>query len=322
MTTNIFNYATKELTQDAFLMWLFDNYNKCDEPCVQKAALGLIEIFGINSIEKINVVRQYKKIDIKLIVDTKDKKRIAVYIEDKTTSEEHDQLTNYNKIIDGEKEEYDDVKKIYYKTFIIREEEKNRIEKADWTIVHFDKIVEFWKQFISVPNLILNNYAKHVTEIFDDLNNKERPNDNEIFTLNKWIGYFKNVLIPEICEEYSCDWENYRNHYVYLEIRPKNYGKGYPYYEIRSNECYDNKFRALIQIFELNEDIFSKKDIKEEIQKIIKDKNRDSLYTCYNYENQIGQTNFKDDIDDEKFVGIFKDTLKEFKEIFDSIISN
>ena len=61
MTTNIFNYATKELTQDAFLMWLFDNYNKCDEPCVQKAALGLIEIFGINSIEKINVVRQYKK---------------------------------------------------------------------------------------------------------------------------------------------------------------------------------------------------------------------------------------------------------------------
>ena len=28
---NLFNYAKKELTQDAFLMWILDNYNCTDD---------------------------------------------------------------------------------------------------------------------------------------------------------------------------------------------------------------------------------------------------------------------------------------------------
>ncbi|MBP5313539.1 MAG: hypothetical protein J6Y65_01260, partial [Eggerthellaceae bacterium] len=47
-TKNIFDYAKKELSQDAFLMWLFENYD-CDEECIRDAAFMLLREFGIKA---------------------------------------------------------------------------------------------------------------------------------------------------------------------------------------------------------------------------------------------------------------------------------
>ena len=37
---NLFNYATKELSQDAFLMWLFENYDDSELGEIANALLG------------------------------------------------------------------------------------------------------------------------------------------------------------------------------------------------------------------------------------------------------------------------------------------
>ncbi len=40
MMKNLFDYATKELSQDAFLRWLFENYN-CENESVKNACRKL-----------------------------------------------------------------------------------------------------------------------------------------------------------------------------------------------------------------------------------------------------------------------------------------
>ena len=44
---NLFDYATKELSQDAFLRWLFENYN-CENESVKNAFRKLFDSFTKN----------------------------------------------------------------------------------------------------------------------------------------------------------------------------------------------------------------------------------------------------------------------------------
>ena len=44
---NLFDYATKELSQDAFLRWLFENYN-CENESVKNACRKLFDSFTEN----------------------------------------------------------------------------------------------------------------------------------------------------------------------------------------------------------------------------------------------------------------------------------
>ena len=44
---NIFNFATKELSQDAFLRWLFENYD-CENESVRNVCRSLFDSFTDN----------------------------------------------------------------------------------------------------------------------------------------------------------------------------------------------------------------------------------------------------------------------------------
>ena len=50
MMKNLFDYATKELSQDAFLRWLFENYN-CENESIKNACRKLFDSFTNNSDE-------------------------------------------------------------------------------------------------------------------------------------------------------------------------------------------------------------------------------------------------------------------------------
>ena len=50
---NLFDYATKELSQDAFLCWLFESWEDAD---LKEVAFGLLRKFGV-SIRSNNIVR-------------------------------------------------------------------------------------------------------------------------------------------------------------------------------------------------------------------------------------------------------------------------
>lgn len=331
MTTNLFNYATKELSQDAFLMWLIDNLN-CDEEDVKKASKNLLDEFGIKNdqITKIEVKPQYKNIDVVVYFYQGDEEKPsqALFLEDKTSSGEHNQLIKYNesiKTIQAEElKEKANIRKIYYKTFIISAEENGRIREANeeedviWDIYDIEKITSIWKD-IQANNLILKDYTDHIADIDKNLKNEDKPLDNN---LNCWIGFFKNKIIPKLEKEnYVCKWDNYHNHYIYLVVRPKGYDEeGYPYYELRSTECADNYFRALVQIYGV-EDKFEetgKNDIKEHIKKSIAG-NTEGWFITKNYKQQVGQT---ETIKNVVTIKDFEDTLINSLEEFRTIIKS
>ena len=103
---NIFKYATKELSQDAFLCWLLSWYNideNEDEEVnkLKEIAIKFLEIILgkddnlRNNEYKIEIKRQYKKIDVLILLKNKDniqdnEYEKAIIIEDKIFSSEHD----------------------------------------------------------------------------------------------------------------------------------------------------------------------------------------------------------------------------------------
>ena len=116
---NIFNFATSELSQDAFICWLcnwvnFDDNNLSeDEKKLKELATDFIEKMSGEKLgdRKVNIKRQYQKIDVLLEIQnktefiTKEDEKIPVVdmyviIEDKVGTALHsDQLNKYKKLI-------------------------------------------------------------------------------------------------------------------------------------------------------------------------------------------------------------------------------
>lgn len=100
---NIFDYATKELSQDAFLCWLFASWEDSD---LQDVVISLLKKFGIKvraqDIYEIRAFTQICKIDVSIVIRTTGT-LYFLFIEDKTDSSEHNQLELYDRKILGQK---------------------------------------------------------------------------------------------------------------------------------------------------------------------------------------------------------------------------
>ncbi len=97
-STNLFDYATSELSQDAFIAWLCANYNS-DDSQVKRASQAMlrkfIDVDDSSDISVVDVERQTYHIDILLTLEYKSEK-FQVIIEDKTNSKDHDnQIERY-----------------------------------------------------------------------------------------------------------------------------------------------------------------------------------------------------------------------------------
>ena len=138
---NIFNFATSELSQDAFICWLCnwvnfdDNSLSEDEKKLKSLATEFIEKMLGEKLEdrKVNIKRQYQKIDVLLEIQnktefiTKEDEKIPVVdmyviIEDKVGIGLHsNQIERYRELI-SEKNEKDNgsrakIKVVYYKIY-------------------------------------------------------------------------------------------------------------------------------------------------------------------------------------------------------------
>ena len=107
MVTNLFTYATKELSQDAFICWLIANHNKeeLQEEAYRFLNLLMDEKFLVGDIKAMTIKQQESKMDIVIDFWTESSKNsdshYLLVLEDKTTSSAHDnQLVNYNDKID------------------------------------------------------------------------------------------------------------------------------------------------------------------------------------------------------------------------------
>ena len=232
---NIFNFATSELSQDAFICWLCnwvnfdDNILSEDEKKLKLLATEFIEKMLGEKLEdrKVNIKRQYQKIDVLLEIQNKtefitneNEKNpvvdIYVIIEDKVGTGLHgNQQKTYRDLI-SEKNEKDNgsrakIKVVYYK--IYDEDNMERLkENGVNVILGRENILELLKEYKDkINNSIFENYHNYLSNIETDVNSYEKKN-LEDWNSNCYIGFFKelknekNLLEHAIGRQKDCSW--------------------------------------------------------------------------------------------------------------------
>lgn len=232
---NIFNFATSELSQDAFICWLCnwvnfdDNSLSEDEKKLKSLATEFIEKMLGEKLEdrKVNIKRQYQKIDVLLEIQNKTEfitkgnninpiVDMYVTIEDKVGTGLHsNQIERYRELI-SEKNEKDNgsrakIKVVYYK--IYDEDNMERLkENGVNVILGRENILELLKEYKDkINNSIFENYHNYLSNIETDVNSYEKKN-LEDWNSNCYIGFFKelknekNLLEHAIGRQKDCSW--------------------------------------------------------------------------------------------------------------------
>ena len=232
---NIFNFATSELSQDAFICWLCnwvnfdDNSLSEDEKKLKSLATEFIEKMLGEKLEdrKVNIKRQYQKIDVLLEIQNKTEfitkgnninpiVDMYVIIEDKVGTGLHsNQIERYRELI-SEKNEKDNgsrakIKVVYYK--IYDEDNTERLkENGVNVILGRENILELLKEYKDkINNSIFENYHNYLSNIETDVNSYEKKN-LEDWNSNCYIGFFKelknekNLLEHAVGRQKDCSW--------------------------------------------------------------------------------------------------------------------
>lgn len=134
---NYFSFATDESSQDAFIAWCA-NWANSDGELAEFGRTFVSDLTGVGDISSVDIYQQFMRIDVLLIVN----KTVAVIIEDKVYSSEHDdQIRRYmndlarlrNKdgktMISGKEYELSAIRAVYLKTgnfYPIDNETKNK----------------------------------------------------------------------------------------------------------------------------------------------------------------------------------------------------
>ena len=251
LCNNLFYYATKELSQDAFICWLcsfsLDEADKTDNELV-KCSQNLISTFlekGTESHIEISewqlskVEKQVGNIDVLLTLDFKGVK-YKVIIEDKTHTSEHDnQLERYK---DQAKKDGSEVIGIYFKTGF--QSDYAVVEKAGYKVFNRKDILEVLNSCKS-ENAILCAYREYwlnfenLAQSYKDSNLFEWPDwqtvngfyeemQGVIWETGSWAGYgyvsnpsggFWGLWYgPNDC---SIIWENEFKVVLYLQVETK-----------------------------------------------------------------------------------------------------
>lgn len=232
---NIFNFATSELSQDAFICWLCnwvnfdDNSLSEDEKKLKALATEFIEKMIGEKLEdrKVNIKRQYQKIDVLLEIQNKtefitneNEKNpvvdIYVIIEDKVGTGLHsNQIEIYTKLISEKNKNINEgkalIKTVYYK--IYDEDNMERLKENGIDIIFGRKdILELSKKYEnSIDNVIFKNYYDYLSNIEEDINSYEKKK-LEDWNSNCYIGFFKELKKEESCLEHAdgrkkdCSW--------------------------------------------------------------------------------------------------------------------
>lgn len=291
---NIFQYATKELTQDAFLRWLLENHDS-DYEDVRYMSKHLIgSIIGQPSNQSLNIENvetrsQEHKIDILALLKI-NQENYLLAIEDKTDSHEHDgQLDRYRNYLENK---YSDYKKYYvfYKTTPIIAEEISSIMSKGWLVFDINDINELFNDSnIIIKHYLLKSYIEHIKSLHRTFVG-DLPTDIREWDIKYWQNYsFKmNIKLPDNIE---CKIGNYRNQYIMFAYNYKNQWENLPYVEFTSRDVSNHKFNMKILTYRINEELVKEK------RKIWQNKiSVSKQYKQQNYKKQIGKSRNSEDI--------------------------
>lgn len=268
---NLFDFADRELSQDALLRYIIENYNdKYISIVTIKLLKRFCKLHDDETILEVEGKSQWGKIDLSFIIKT-NLRRIELYIEDKTFSSEHNQLINYNEKIKAQKDNDPlNTYKIFYKSYLIYDWEVERIKIAGWDLIDFHQIKDLFDEFKDNKNLVISMYSQYVSSLYDACNNLDLPlSNNGKLDMAMWESFFKNVLIKDLKD-------NGYDSKLKMEVWPIRYGyvsffckskeainrigieDNVPTIEIRSRDCLNGDFKAIIQVFGIkDENVFN-----------------------------------------------------------------
>ena len=203
MKPNIFNFATKELSQDAFLCYLLEfskeEYKKYEKEHIFANIFlkNILNKFSLDiEVKKLEIKKQYNNIDILLILNDE----YYIIIEDKTfTSERKKQIISYKdklkKILENDKRNFDE-EKIYGLYFKIGDECLQRIEEKEKTkgmnikSLLRKEIINIFENY-SGENIIFNDYISYIKEIQERTENFSKVDlRKEMFTWGEVNGFY------------------------------------------------------------------------------------------------------------------------------------
>ncbi|WP_314292992.1 PD-(D/E)XK nuclease family protein [Leptotrichia massiliensis] len=232
---NIFNFATSELSQDAFICWLCnwvnfdDNDLSEDKKKLKELATDFIEKMSGEKLgdRKVNIKRQYQKIDVLLEIQnktefiTKEDEKIPVVdmyviIEDKVGTGLHsNQIERYRELI-SEKNEKDNgsrakIKVVYYKIYDEDNMERLKEDGIDIIFERKDMLALLEKYKNSFNNILVEDYYNYLNNIEKNVNSYI-DKKLEDWNSNCYIGFFKelknekNLLEHAIGRQKDCSW--------------------------------------------------------------------------------------------------------------------
>lgn len=196
-TPNLFDYATSELSQDAFLLWLLNwangRYKKYDQDLYQTAQLFVKMLLDENEDTIINSIKTYKQlknIDVFAVVNEK----YAIIIEDKVNTGTHDdQLRRYKEWISLHNE-FKNLKLIcvYLKTGNESLSYLKRIEEDEkYNIVLRKDLLEVLQKY-NGNNSIVTSFYRHLAEIENETNSF-KISDVKNWSWNAWQGFYMEL---------------------------------------------------------------------------------------------------------------------------------
>lgn len=196
---NIFDIATKELNQDAFITWLLqfaDHKYQSTDPILNDCGKTFVaqllkkQLPNFNElINKVEAGRQWKNIDVWAEVNDK----YLIIIEDKThTSHHSNQLTRYKTIAEEWclKNNYEMPICIYLKTGNESQNSLNGIIKEGFAIFNRVDFINLLKQYKSTQNNIFLDFIERLTRIEKSNNEFENKNIGEWNGMD-WQGFFQ-----------------------------------------------------------------------------------------------------------------------------------
>ena len=189
MKPNLFEIATKELSQDAFITWLLKYADKSCQTI--DSDLHLCAVDFVNQlikktypnfnevIVKVEAGRQWENIDVWAKVNEK----YLIVIEDKTTSGKHsDQLPRYKEIAKNWciENKYEDPTCIYLKTGNESQKELKNIVKEGFEIFKRIDIINILKKYSTIENNIFIEFKENLEK------REKRNNEYSTKKIGEW----------------------------------------------------------------------------------------------------------------------------------------
>lgn len=199
---NLFEFATKELSQDAFLCWLvswsqknYEGVNNALHQCGKDFLNSLLEMGGVKppptTYEKVEVRQQKYNIDILIIVNG----QYLILIEDKIDAGETNNQTERYKDEIERKQQYKHLRKvyIYFKTGDFNSPSDERLKETGFKLYGRKKFLEVLGEPDKIKNSIFSDFHQHLLCREERSQSYKNLKKGEAWEGDTWAGYFKEL---------------------------------------------------------------------------------------------------------------------------------